>query len=59
MKTIITVLAMCFTLGTAWAQDAKPADNKGEKKTGLYFVMTGDYEVDKNENLYDAERDLS
>jgi hypothetical protein len=31
MKTIIA-LAMCFALGTAWAQDAKPAENKGEKK---------------------------
>jgi hypothetical protein len=31
MKTIIT-LVMCFTLGTAWAQDTKPAANKGEKK---------------------------
>ena len=31
MKTIIA-LAMCFALGTAWAQDTKPADNKGEKK---------------------------
>jgi hypothetical protein len=33
MKTIITTLALCFALSTAWAQDAKPAENKGEKKT--------------------------
>ena len=32
MKTIIT-LAMCFALGTAWAQAANPEENKGEKKT--------------------------
>jgi hypothetical protein len=33
MKTIITTIALCFALGSAVAQDAKPAENKGEKKT--------------------------
>ena len=32
MKTIIA-LAMCFALGTAWAQATKTEENKGEKKT--------------------------
>ena len=50
MKTIITALAMCFALGTAWAQDAKPADNKGEKKTVCTDVKDKAGNVVKNKD---------
>ena len=49
MKTIIT-LAMCFALGTAWAQDAKPAENKGEKKTVCTDVKDKAGNVVKNKD---------
>lgn len=33
MKKTITTLALCFALGTVWAQDTKPSENKGEMRT--------------------------
>jgi hypothetical protein len=48
MKTIITALAMCFALGTAWAQDAKLSENKGEKKEVCTDVKDKTGKVIKN-----------
>ena len=50
MKKTITTMILCFALGTAWAQDVKPAANTGEKKTVCSDVKDKAGNVIKNKD---------